>query len=151
MGWKNWGDHPAVVTVSVLAGLAGIIALGYTIFNASGTQQETRGNNSPNINTSNGDVRVNIDNSTKVQAPSTPEIPRYSGKIGHLEKGKSFIDFIFNHDGKVVYLNSYLDAFADARDTIPTEDDFFTLWSACNNLQQTKLPIHVIAQVSVSN
>lgn len=32
MAWRNWGDHPIVVTVSVIAGLAGIAALGHTVY-----------------------------------------------------------------------------------------------------------------------
>jgi hypothetical protein len=42
MAWKNWGDHPVVVTISVLAGLAGMIALGYTVFSSSSTQHPTK-------------------------------------------------------------------------------------------------------------
>ena len=74
MTWKNWGDHPIVVTISILAGLAGIIALGYTIFapsnTQSGTQQPTtstqqpaKSDATPDINAPNGNVQVGNSNS----------------------------------------------------------------------------------------
>lgn len=143
MAWKNWGDHPVVVTVGVLAGLAGLITLGYTIFASSSLQQATEGNNSPNISASNGDVQVSIDNSTEVQAPSTPEIPSYSGKIGHLEAGKDFIDFIFKHKAQVVYLDAYFDAPAFDEKDIHYGDDWFSLWSECNNLPENQPPSYM--------
>ncbi|MGG6266687.1 hypothetical protein ACQ4M3_10540 [Leptolyngbya sp. AN03gr2] len=67
MTWKNWGDHPVVVAVSVLAGLAGMIALGYTILapsnTQSSTQQVTKSNATPNINAPNSNVQVGNNNS----------------------------------------------------------------------------------------
>jgi hypothetical protein len=32
MAWRNWGDHPLIVTIGVIAGLCGIVALGFTIW-----------------------------------------------------------------------------------------------------------------------
>lgn len=63
MGWKNWGDHPVVVTISVLAGLAGIVALGHTVLSASGTQQTTKSSDIPSVNLPNGNIQVGDNNS----------------------------------------------------------------------------------------
>lgn len=140
MAWKNWGDHPVVVTVGVLAGLAALVSLAYTFLGNSGMQQKTGGNNSPNINAQNGDVQFNVDNSTTIQTPSTPQIPKYSGEIGHLKAGKDFIDFIFKHDAQVVYLDTYFDAPASDQKDVHYGDDWFSLWSECNNLLENQHP-----------
>jgi hypothetical protein len=39
MTWKNWGDHPIVVTISVISGLCGIAPLGYTVYDHFGKQE----------------------------------------------------------------------------------------------------------------
>jgi hypothetical protein len=125
MGWKNWGDHPVVVTVSLVAGLAGLISLGYTIASAPSankepapvpenkttpapiSKQDTQGDNSPAINSNGGNVNLNIDNSTKVETREKPEAPKYSGRIGNGKEGKGFTEFIYKNDGKIVYLDTY--------------------------------------------
>lgn len=42
MSWRNWGDHPIVVTVSFIAGLAGIVTLGYTIHDHSSSSTQPK-------------------------------------------------------------------------------------------------------------
>jgi hypothetical protein len=32
MAWKNWGDHPVIVGITVIASLCGVAAFGYTIY-----------------------------------------------------------------------------------------------------------------------
>jgi hypothetical protein len=42
MTWRNWGDHPIIVMISVIGVFGGIIALGFTIYDHSvpaGTNQ----------------------------------------------------------------------------------------------------------------
>jgi hypothetical protein len=67
MTWKNWGDHPIVVTISVLAGLAGMIALGYTVFSPSSSQ--------PSINAPNSNIQFGNGNSIK-DNNTTPTVPK---------------------------------------------------------------------------
>ncbi len=62
MGWKNWGDHPLVVTVSAIGALAGLAGLVSTQ-----QMQKTQGNNSPIITSSGGNVDININHSTKAE------------------------------------------------------------------------------------
>jgi hypothetical protein len=70
MTWKNWGDHPIVVTISVLAGLAGMIALGYTVFSSSSSQPP------PSINAPNSNIQFGNGNSiTKTNKNTTPTAP----------------------------------------------------------------------------
>lgn len=132
MAWKNWGDHPIVVFISVLAGLAGLVALGITLSSprqTESTSQQTEqtsqprqsqvsngGDNSPNINNSNGNVNLNIDNSTKVEAPSR-KVPEFSGKIGNGSNSTAFREFIRANDSKVVFLDIYIGI-----DSIDAED-----------------------------
>lgn len=116
MAWKNWGDHPIVVSIGVLAGFAGLIALGVTLFSEPKTAQKIEptqkqtsgGSNSPNINNSNGSVNLNIDNSTKVESPSR-KVPEFSGEIGSSSKSDAFREFVDQHDNKVVFLNVNID------------------------------------------
>lgn len=119
MAWKNWGDHPIVVSIGVLAGLAGLVALGVTLLAEPQTSQRpdsvqkekpqtSQGNNSPNINNANGNVNLNIDNSTKVETPSR-KVPEFSGRIGSGSKSDAFREFIYKNDNKVVFLNVYID------------------------------------------
>jgi hypothetical protein len=135
MGWKNWGDHPVVVAVSLVAGLAGLISLGYTIASVPSSQKEsapvaenktapippspkqsTQGDNSPVISNSGGNVNLNIDNSTKVETQAKSEVPKFEGKIQDLnledntlleeyEGSKKFLNFITENDQKVIYLD----------------------------------------------
>ncbi|MBW4421221.1 MAG: hypothetical protein KME13_18635 [Myxacorys californica WJT36-NPBG1] len=140
MAWKNWGDHPVVVAVGVLAGLAGFASLAYTLLSNSSIQQKTGGNNSPNINASKGDVRVTFDNSTTIQAPSKPQIPNFSGEIGNLQLGKDFTDFISNHDAQIVYLDVYFEAFAEGQKAVSYEDDWFILYTSCRGLPENQPP-----------
>ena len=131
MVWKNWGDHPIVVAISVLAGLGGLVALGITLLpprqaeppisasvqpssqsipTSSPSQSQVvsnDGDNSPNINNSNGNVNLNIDNSTKVEAPSK-KIPEFSGKIGSGSDSTAFREFIRSNDNKIVFLDVYI-------------------------------------------
>jgi hypothetical protein len=81
MAWKNWGDHPAVVTVGVLAGLAGLITLGFTIFpgsspttaqvsqsaNGTGIQQTNGHNNDSSITTQNVTQELGDNNDCPIQ------------------------------------------------------------------------------------
>ena len=125
MAWKNWGDHPIVVSISVLAGVAGLIALGVTLLSELKTVQKvdpaqnqtSRGNDSPNINNVNGNV--NVDNSTKVEAPSR-KVPEFSGRIGSGSKSDAFREFIYQNDSKVVFLNVYIDVL----DALKESDNF---------------------------
>lgn len=134
MKWKNWGGHPVVVAVSLVAGLVGLISLGYTIASVpsskkesapvtdkiapilSAAKQNTQGDNSPVISNSGGNVNLNIDNSTKVETQVKSEVPRFEGQIQDLnleentkleefEGSKKFLDFITANDQKVLYLD----------------------------------------------
>lgn len=128
MAWKNWGDHPIAVSISVLAGLAGLIALGVTLFSEPKTAQKvdpaqkqtSQGDNSPNINSANGNVNLSIDNSTKVEAPSR-KVPEFSGRIGSGSKSDAFRDFVYQNDNKIVFLDVYIDVLDALR-----ESDKFT-------------------------
>lgn len=127
MSWKNWGDHPVVVAVGLVAGLAGLISLGYTIASAPNSQKEStpiiptskqssQGGNSPVISNSGGDVNLNIDNSTRVETQIKSEVPKFEGQIQvinlenknelkEFEGSKKFLDFITANDQKVIYLD----------------------------------------------
>jgi hypothetical protein len=79
MTWKNWGDHPIVVTINVLAGLAGIIALGYTVFSPSSSQPSAKDNVPSNV-TSITDNKPNNATTTNQRdsmprSISTPTVP----------------------------------------------------------------------------
>lgn len=135
MGWKNWGDHPVVVAVSLVAGLVGLISFGYTIASTPSSQkgaapvsentiaptipapkQISQGENSPVISNSGGNVNLNIDNSTKVETQAKSEVPKFEGQIQDLnlenstkseefEGSRKFLDFITMNDQKVIYLD----------------------------------------------
>ena len=78
MTWKNWGDHPIVVTISVLAGLAGMIALGYTVFSPSSSQPSAKDKDVPSINAPNSNIQVGNGNSitnNKTNNNTTPTVP----------------------------------------------------------------------------
>lgn len=51
------------MTISILSGLAGIVALGFTIFSASPKSQQSSEEARPSINTTNGNVQVGNNNS----------------------------------------------------------------------------------------
>lgn len=119
MTWKNWGDHPVVVTISVLAGLAGLIALGYTVFSPSSTQQTTKSNDVPSINASNGNVQVgnnnSVTNNTTINKRDSglreKEIRRYEGWFDFVSfqpygiLSNDFTEFANSNSNKIVYLD----------------------------------------------
>jgi hypothetical protein len=71
MTWKNWGDHPIVVTIGVLASLAGIIALGHTFLSSSSSQPSI---NAPNSNIQFGNGNSITENETNKNI--TPTAPK---------------------------------------------------------------------------
>jgi hypothetical protein len=44
---------------------------------------------------------------------SSEGVPTFRGKIGQLEEGDEFVEFISNHDAKVVYLDIWAEAFGE--------------------------------------
>jgi hypothetical protein len=72
MSWKNWGDHPVVVAVSLIAALAGVAGLVSTQQSQpqSRSESSTQGGNSPIISSGGGNVDISINNPTK---PETQE------------------------------------------------------------------------------
>jgi|GEM_PF-4299955 len=141
---RKWNNCPTISSAGYLAGLAvlimtGWMAIGCTI-SETGTTPNPEGENRSTLNTADATVSVSPDNSTTVQTTSTAGIPKYSGEIGHLEAGEEFIDFIFDRDAQVIYLEVYFDAFPENRDTIRTEDNVFTLWSQCDDLPANESP-----------
>ena len=77
MAWKNWGDHPIVVFISVLAGLAGLIALGIGL---STSPQSVSTTDSPSSNqvagsgsTQIGNVGGNVVVNSQTNAAPEPE------------------------------------------------------------------------------
>jgi hypothetical protein len=78
MTWKNWGDHPVVVGVSLIAALAGVAGLVSTqqwqpqslSQSQPQLQSSTQGGNSPIISSGGGDVDISINNPIK---PETQE------------------------------------------------------------------------------
>jgi hypothetical protein len=129
MSWKNWGDHPIVVSIGVAAALAGLISVGYSIGSSPNSQKEsitpssvqtTNGNNNTNINSSGGNV--NIDNSNKIEINKKTETPRFSEEIINCKKENKFAEFINNNEGKVVYIDAYYAVNSSDEDSIFTDD-----------------------------
>ena len=154
---KNWSNCPTVSSAGFLAGLVGLLVIGCTMsetvttLNSEKENRSTLDTSSSTVlnperenrsiaNTTDETVQISSDNSTTIQTTSTTDVPEYSGEIGHLEASEDFIDFIFGHDARVIYLDIYFDASPDDRDTIRTEDNVFTLWSQCDDLPANESP-----------
>ncbi|MFE4106479.1 hypothetical protein [Almyronema epifaneia] len=75
------------------------------------------------------------------QAARPPEQPTFAGEIGHDDLGTAFSDFLFDHDGQIVYLDVY---FSDRPDDEPAKvfygEDWFTLWTECQGLSAGEAP-----------
>ncbi|WP_040695301.1 hypothetical protein [Nodosilinea nodulosa] len=60
------------------------------------------------------------------------QTPTYSGQIGHYDMGKGFSDFLFDHDGQVVYLDVFFpDEPEESPYAVSYGDDWFSLWTDC--------------------
>ena len=61
MSWKNWGDHPLVVIVGVIAGLSGVAGLAYTIGanSGAGSSPQTEDISSDTNNSASQDSTIN--------------------------------------------------------------------------------------------
>src|SRR5689334_7392078 len=72
-------------------------------------------------------------NPTPTATPNA--IPVFSGEIGQLENGQSFVDFIFDHQGKPVKLDAYIreDQFYGKAGK---DNPYLIIWSECNSLSK---------------
>lgn len=71
MTWKNWVSRPPALTVSVVAGLVGLITFGCASFTADGEQQPTQGENNSTIATPSENVSANKgENNSTITTPS---------------------------------------------------------------------------------
>ena len=95
-------------------------------------KQASSGDSSPNVTAAQGDVQITYDNST--HAVASLDVPEYSGKIGNLDAGQAFIDFLYEHDGEVVYLDTYFDSDGSGHEAVNYYDGGFVLWHECPEL-----------------
>ncbi len=67
------------------------------------------------------------------------EQPTYTGAIGPLEQGIDFETFLFDHDGQVVYLDTYFPVTPDPN-AVDVGENWFVLWTDCPELPVDALP-----------
>ena len=92
MGWKNWGDHPVVVAVSLIAGLAGLISLGYTIASSPSSQKES-------APTDNAESRTTVTGENSTIASGQSVIQKNYGSGSNISAGR---DLNFNEAPKSI-------------------------------------------------
>ena len=115
---------------------------GSSMNQASGPSMNSSGSNSPNISAPNGEVRLNIDNSTNI-GTSKAEPQRFEGEVGQLGKSAGLLSFLNNNDGKVVYLDNRFDSLAITPDRVDENTQSLTLWQKCDGLPAGQQPSHL--------
>lgn len=72
---------------------------------------------------------------------ATYSTPTFSGEIEHFLSGNDLQEFLFAHDGKIVYLDVYFDDLPDSNpEAISSWEEGFTLWSNCIDLPTNQVP-----------
>lgn len=86
VSWKNYGDHPIVVAITV-AGT--IIGIGLSIYGISSSQKQTQETDVPGISSSSEDAEVNTHSPQQsAQGDSSPNINNSNGNV-HVNIGQS--------------------------------------------------------------
>jgi len=114
------------------------IKSGSKLSQAPDASMQSSGSNSPNISAPNGEVRLNIDNSTRIGIDKS-EPSRFDGEVGFFGQSAGFLGFLNNNDGKVVYLDNYFSE-EIAVDSLGEDSHSITLWQTCDGLPTGQAP-----------
>lgn len=115
---------------------------GSSISQAPGPSMHSSGSNSPNISAPNGEVRLNIDNSTKIGTGKADPL-RFEGEVGQLDHSAGLLDFLNSNDGKVVYLDNRFDSLTVAANRVDENTQSITLWEKCDGLPAGQEPTYL--------